>query len=155
MGGGAMEGGRNTDEPLRVLLADNHTMFRQGLAIALDTYDGIETVAWVPNDDEVLELARELSPNVVVMEVRLPLEEAGASLEGMRAISPPPKVIIVTMLEDLAMMRAFLKLGASGYLPKSSSTVDLVDAIRAVASATEDRLNAEEDIGEAGANGRG
>lgn len=153
-GRGAVEGGRNTDGPLRVLLADNHLLFRQGLAIALDTHDGIETVAWVPNDDEVPELARELSPDVVVMEVRVPLEEVVASLEGMRAISPPPKVIIATMLEDPAMRRAFLKLGASGYVPKSSSTAVLVDAIRAVASATEDRLNAE-DIGEDGANGRG
>ena len=48
-----MEGGRKTDGPLRVLLADDHTMFRQGLARLLDSHDGIEVVAWVPNDDEV------------------------------------------------------------------------------------------------------
>ena len=166
-----MEGGRNTDGTLRVLLADDHVLFRQGLAIALDSHDGIETVAWVPNDDEVPELARELRPDVVVMEVRVPLEEAGASLERMREISPPPKVVVVTMIEDPAMMRAFLKLGASGYVPKSSSTASLVDAIRASASEdvvnagagglggaswvplTEDRLAAE-DPGEDGENGR-
>ena len=117
-----MEGGRLTDGPLRVLVADNHTMFRQGLARLLDSHDGIEVVAWVPNDDEVPELARELRPDVVVMEVRVGLEEAGASLYAIRAISQPPKVIIVTMIEDPAMMRAFLRLGASGYVPKSSST---------------------------------
>ena len=168
-----MEGGRNTDGPLRVLLADNHTMFRQGLARLLDSHDGIEVVAWVPNDDEVPELARELRPDVVVMEVRVGLEEAGASLHAIRAISPPPKVIVVTMIEDPAMRRAFLRLGASGYVPKSSSTADLVDAIRATASAPEDGnagagglggtawvpLTAEdltaEDIGENGADVRG
>jgi len=168
-----VEGGRNTDGPLRVLLADNHTMFRQGLARLLDSHDGIEVVAWVPNDDEVPELARELRPDVVVMEVRVGLEEAGASLHAIRAISPPPKVIVVTMIEDPAMRRAFLRLGASGYVPKSSSTADLVDAIRATASAPEDGnagagglggtawvpLTAEdltaEDIGENGADVRG
>lgn len=96
--------------PLRVLLADDHLLFRQGLAIALDAHDGIETVAWVPNDDEVPELARELRPDVVVMEARVSLEEAGASLDRMRA---------------------FLKLGASGYVTKISSTAVLVAAIRA------------------------
>jgi hypothetical protein len=73
----------------------------------------------------------------------------------------------VTMIEDPAMMRAFLRLGASGYVPKTSSTADLVDAIRATASAPEDGnagagglggawvpLTAE-DIGENGADGRG
>jgi DNA-binding NarL/FixJ family response regulator len=158
--------------PIRVLLADDHTIFRQGLARLLDSHDGIEVLAWVPNDDEVPELARELRPDVVVMEVRVGLEEAGASLYAIRAISPPPKVIVVTMIEDPAMMRAFLRLGASGYVPKSSSTADLVDAIRATASAPEDGkagagglggaawvpLTAEdltaEDIGENGAKGR-
>lgn len=167
-----MKGGRNTDGPLRVLLADNHLLFRQGLARLLDSHDGIEVVAWVPNDDEAPELARELRPDVVVMEVRVPLEEAGAILERIRAISPPPKVVVATMIEDPAMMRAILKLGASGYVPKSSSTDELVDAIRAAASSpkdvnagvgglggaswvplTEDRLT-EEDIGENGADGR-
>ena len=169
-----MEGGRNTDGPLRVLLADDHTFFRQGLARLLGRHEGIEVVAWIPNDDEVPQLARELRPDVVVMEVRVGLEEAGASLHAIRAISPPPKVIIVTMIEDPAMMRAFLKLGASGYVPKSSPTADLVDAIRAAASAPEDRLNAgaggpawpswvpltedrldAEGVGEDGADGRG
>ncbi len=142
-----MEGGRNTDGPLRVLLADDHTMFRQLLARLLDSHDGIEVLAWVPNDDEVPELARELRPDVVVMEVRVGLEETGVALHAIHAISPPPKVIVVTMIEDPAMMRAFLRLGASGYVPKSSPTADLVDAIRATASAPED--------GNSGAGGLG
>ena len=164
-----MEGGRNTDGPLRVLLADNHTFFRQGLARLLDSHDGIEVVAWVPNDDEVPELARELRPDVVVMEVRVGLEEAGASLHAICAISPPPKVIVVTMIEDPAMIRAFLRLGASGYVPKSSSTAALVDAIRGAAASAPEDGNAvagglgggawvpltAEDIGENGADGRG
>jgi DNA-binding NarL/FixJ family response regulator len=136
-----------------VLLADDHTMFRQLLARLLDSHDGIEVVAWVPNDDEVPGLARELRPDVVVMEVRVGLEEAGAALHAILAISPPPKVIVVTMIEDPAMI---------------SSTAALVDAIRATASAPEDGnagagglggaawvpLTAE-DIGENGADGRG
>lgn len=163
-----MKGKRDTEGPLRVLLADDHILFRQGLAIALDSYDDIETVAWVPNDDEVPELARELAPDVVVMELRVPLVEAGVSLAKMRTISPPPKVIMTTMVEDPAMMRAFQRLGASGYVPKSSSTAVFVAAIRAAGFApedgkaglgraswvpfTEDMLTAE-DIGDDGVDG--
>lgn len=121
-----------------MLLADDHTMFRQSLAIALDSRDGIEVVAWVPNDAEVPELARELRPDVVVMEVREPLEEVKEALDEMRAISPSPKVIIATMLEDPAMKQSFLRLGASGYVAKNSSTAQLVGAIRAAASAPGD-----------------
>jgi DNA-binding NarL/FixJ family response regulator len=162
LGGGAVEGGRNTDGPLRVLLADNHTLFRRGLAIALDAHDDIETVAWVPNDDEVPELARELRPDVVVMGARVPSEEAGTSIDRMRAISPAPKVVVASMLGDPATMRAFLKLGASGCVPKSSPTAVLVAAIRAAGGLggeaswvplTEDMLGAE-DFGEDGADGR-
>ena len=60
---------QNTNGPIKVLLADDHTMFRQGLAAVLDSYGGLEVVAEVPNDTDALRLARELSPDVVVMQV--------------------------------------------------------------------------------------
>ena len=66
----------NPNGPIRVLLADDHTMFRQGLASIFASYGGMEVIAEVPNDGETLELARELSPDVVIMQVRIPFERA-------------------------------------------------------------------------------
>ena len=66
----------NADGPIRVLLADDHTMFRQGLAGVLASYAGMEVVAEVPNDADALEIARELSPDVVIMQVQLPFSRA-------------------------------------------------------------------------------
>ena len=121
-----------------VLLADDHTMFREGLAQLLTAYGGLEVVGETTNDEGALDLAREKKPDVVIMQVQMPFEKARESLARMREVEPPPKVIVVTMFEDPEMMRAFLRLGASGYVLKSSSTTQLVSAIRAAAFAPED-----------------
>ena len=130
-----MDEDRNTDAttntPVRVLLADDHTMFRQGLAGILASYGGMEVVAEVPNDAQALELARELSPDVVVMQVQMPFERAKGTLKAMRAFPHPPKVIIVTMFESPRYVRELTGMGANAYVLKSSSSEHLVAALRA------------------------
>jgi DNA-binding NarL/FixJ family response regulator len=121
----------NANGPIRVLLADDHTMFRQGLVAVLLPYGGIEVVADVPNDGDALKLARELSPDVVIMQVQMPLERAKETLRRMRAWSDPPKVVIVTMFESPRYMRELTGVGASAYVLKTSSAEHLVAAARA------------------------
>ena len=117
--------------PIRVLLADDHTMFRQGLAGILASYGGMEVVATVPNDEDALRLARELRPDAVVMQVQMPVERALETLEAMRAFPDPPKVVIVTMLESPRYVRTITGAGASAYLLKTSSAEHLIAAVRA------------------------
>jgi DNA-binding NarL/FixJ family response regulator len=119
----------NTNGPIRVLLADDHTMFRQGLAGILASYGGMEVVAEAPNDAEALKLARELSPDVVI--VQMPFGKAIETLEAMRSFSDPPKVVIVTMFESPRYLKGLTGVGASAYLLKTSSAEHLVAAIRA------------------------
>ena len=121
-----------------VLLADDHTMFREGMAKLLTAYGGLEVVGETANDDGAVALARETKPDVVVMEARVPFEEAAGFLDEMRRVEPRPKVIIVTMFDDPALMRDYLRLGVSGYVLKSSSTTQLVSAIRAAALTPEE-----------------
>jgi DNA-binding NarL/FixJ family response regulator len=121
----------NANGPIRVLLADDHTMFREGLAGILASYGGMEVVAEVPNDGEALKLSRELSPDVVIMQVQMPFERAKETLEAMRALPDPPKVVIVTMFESLHYVRELTGAGASAYLIKTSSSEHLVAAVRA------------------------
>jgi DNA-binding NarL/FixJ family response regulator len=121
-------------EPTRkisVLLADDHTMFRQGLAGILASYWGVEVLGEVPNDSEALRLVSELEPDVVIMQVQMPFERAKESLERMRALPHPPKVIVVTMFEEPHYVRSLMELGVSAYLVKSSSAEHLVAAVRA------------------------
>jgi len=121
----------NASGPIRVLLADDHTMFRQGLAGILASYEGMEVVAEVPNDAQALEVARELSPDVVIMEVQMPFERAVATLQAMHTFPHPPKVVIVTMFESPRYVRELTGVGASAYLVKTSSSEQLVAAVRA------------------------
>ena len=117
--------------PIRVLLADDHTMFREGLASILASYGGLEVVAEVPNDAEALRLVGELSPDVVIMQVQMPFERAKQTLKAMRSFPDPPKVVIVTMFESPSYVRGLSGVGASAYLLKTSSSEHLVAAVRA------------------------
>jgi CheY-like chemotaxis protein len=130
--GAMQEGNGETNRPpIRVLLADDHTLFRQGLAGLLAAYGGLEIIAEVPNDQEALRLAQQQKPDVVLMQVQMPFERAKESLLKMRDISPPPKVVIVTMFEEPRYIRELMNLGASAYLLKSVSIEHLTGAVRA------------------------
>src|SRR4030095_11900033 len=77
-------------------------------------------------------------PDVVLMQVQIPFERAKDILTRMRAVSPPPKVVIVTMFESPHYLRELMGLGASAYLIKSASTQHLIGAIRAIRAAVFD-----------------
>jgi DNA-binding NarL/FixJ family response regulator len=117
--------------PIKVLLADDHTLFRQGLAGLLTSYGGLEVIEEVPNDKRALALAQEKKPDVVIMQVQMPFKRAKESLLKMREISPEPKVVIVTMFEQPRYIRELMELGASAYLIKSASVEHLIGAVRA------------------------
>jgi DNA-binding NarL/FixJ family response regulator len=122
---------RNANKPIRVLLADDHTMFREGLAGILASYAGMEVVAEASNDGEALRLARDLEPDVVIMQVQMPFQRALETLEAMRSFPDPPKMVIVTMFESPGYLRGLTGVGASAYILKTSSAEHLVAAVRA------------------------
>jgi DNA-binding NarL/FixJ family response regulator len=124
--------GRSEADPIRVLLADDHTMFREGIARVLADYGGIEVVGQTDNDEGAVELARLSKPDAVLMQVQMPIPKAKENLLRMREVSDPaPKVIIVTMIEDPREVTELMELGASAYIVKSTSTEHLVAAVRA------------------------
>jgi DNA-binding NarL/FixJ family response regulator len=91
----------------------------------------MEVVGNTANDAEAAALAEETKPDVVIMQVQIPFERARETLTRMRAVSPPPKVVIVTMFEEPRYIRELMDLGASAYLLKSSSSEQLIGAVRA------------------------
>jgi DNA-binding NarL/FixJ family response regulator len=124
--------GRSQADPIKVLLADNHTMFREGIVSVLADYGGIEVVGQTDNDEGAVELARLRKPDVILMQVQMPISLARENLLRMRDVSDPaPKVVIVTMIEDPRQVRELMDLGASSYIVKSASTEHLVAAVRA------------------------
>jgi len=135
--------GRWEGDPIRVLLADDHTMFREGIARVLSDYGSLEVVGQTDNDEGAVELARLRKPDVVLMQVQMPLPRAKENLLRMLEVSDPaPKVVIVTVIEDPREVRELMELGASAYIVKSTSTEHLVAAVRAAILDPKSKKNA-------------
>jgi len=122
------------NQKIKILLADDHTMFRQGLKEMLSTDEELEIVGEAENSREAIELAESVRPNVVILDVEMPGMGATEALEALLALSPAPKVIIVSMYDSPRLVRDLLGRGASGYLVKSASLEELLSAVRRAAS---------------------
>src|SRR5215203_5369511 len=119
---------------IRVLLADDHAMFRQGVSEMLSTDGEIEVVGEAENGQEAVVLARRLEPDVVLLDVEMPGMGAKEAMETMLGNSPSPRVIIVTMHDDPGLVRELIGLGASAYLVKSATLEELHTAVHTAAS---------------------
>jgi DNA-binding NarL/FixJ family response regulator len=129
--------GAPTGKPVKVLLVDDHTMFREGLAgmLATSYADHVEVVGKTNLGEEAVTLAREQQPDVVVMQVDRTLEKAKYALGQVRAVSAqasstPPKVVILTTFEEPRMVRDIMELGANAYIHKSATVEELFAVLR-------------------------
>lgn len=123
---------------IRVLLADDHTMFRQGLKEMLSTDEYIKVVGEAENGAEAVELARKMLPDVVVLDVEMPVMGAREAMDRLLRLSPPPRIVVVTMHDDPRLVRELLGRGASAYLVKSASLEELLTAVHAAAESPSD-----------------
>jgi DNA-binding NarL/FixJ family response regulator len=122
------------DKRIRVLLADDHTMFRQGIKEMLSTDEEIEVVGEAGNGREAVALAEKLGPDVVLLDVEMPVLGAKQAMERMLENSPPPRVVIVTMFDDPRLVRELIGLGAVAYLVKSATMEELHTAVHTAAN---------------------
>ncbi|MEU8345571.1 two component transcriptional regulator, LuxR family [Actinomadura meyerae] len=127
---------------IRVLIADDQVMIRDGLAALLSSDPGIEVVGQAGNGREAVELARALDPDVVVMDIRMPemdglaatAELAGAPDPDADPADARPKVLVLTTFDLDEYVYEALGAGASGFLLKDASAADLVNGVRVVAA---------------------
>lgn len=119
--------------PIRVLLVDDQTLFREALATLLSVYDDVEVVGKAGDGEEALELAARLAPRVVLMDLRMPVLGGAEATRRIRARHPDVRVIVLTTFDDDDDVFECLRGGAAGYLLKDSPPDKLVEAIRAVA----------------------
>ncbi|WP_273846962.1 response regulator transcription factor [Rubrobacter calidifluminis] len=126
---------------IKVALADDHTMFRQGLREMLSTDPSLEVTWEAANGAEVVELARTSPPDVLILDVEMPIMGAGETMQHLGKLQPPPRIIIVTMFEEPRLVRELLAAGASAYLVKSASLEELLAAVHAaVENPSEDNV---------------
>lgn len=117
---------------IRVLLADDHVLLRAGLRALLQTGSQLEVVGEAADGDEVVQKARQLNPDVVVMDLSMP---GCGGIEATRMLTqavPGVRVLILTLHEDSSLLQEALRAGASGYILKRALESELVNAIQAV-----------------------
>jgi DNA-binding NarL/FixJ family response regulator len=117
---------------LRILLADDHTVVRQGLRKVLEERPDWVVVAEAGNGRDAVKQAEELKPDVAILDVAMPLLNGIEATRQIVKRSPGTRVLVLTMHADEAYVNQILKAGATGYLLKDSADVDLIQAVAAV-----------------------
>ena len=118
---------------VRILIADDHLIIRQGIRLILETGEDFELVGEAADGAEALRLCRELHPDVVLMDLRMPGMDGITAIEHLRAEMPEIGVVILTTFNEDDLMRRGLRAGAKGYLLKDTSRERLFHAIQAAA----------------------
>jgi len=126
----------------RLLLCDDHAMFRQGLRSILETEDDVRIIGEASTGREAVRYALETKPDVVLMDIQMPELDGVAATKAILAEDPDIRVIILTMYRQDRYVFEAIKVGARGYMLKDADAGDLISAIRRVA-AGETLLNAE------------
>jgi len=119
---------------INVLIADDHLIIREGLRLIIDTADGIIVAGEASNGREAVEMALQLEPDVILMDLRMPEMDGLTAIKELRSVQPEAAVIILTTFNEDDLMRRGLELGARGFLLKDTDRQTLIENIRAAAA---------------------
>ncbi len=118
--------------PIRILLADDHTVVRKGLRLLLESHPGLKVIAEASNGREAVALVEQHTPDVVVLDVAMPMLNGIEAARQISAKAPPTAIVFLSMHSDEGYVLKALKAGAKAYLLKDSAEDDLINAIKAV-----------------------
>ena len=121
-------------EPIRVVVADDHTLFREGLHALLASVPGVEVVGLAATGAEVVALAESLLPDIILMDLQMPGMNGIEATRQILRTSPHIGVIVLTMFDDDDSVFAAMRAGARGYLLKGADQAEVVRALRAVSN---------------------
>jgi DNA-binding NarL/FixJ family response regulator len=123
---------KSDQDNLKVLIVDDHALFRRGLQMVLEQESDIDVVGEAADGHEAVEKAQELMPDVVLMDVRMPKRTGIEATQEIRDLLPHAKILMLTISDEEADLYDAIKAGASGYLLKEISIEEVADAIRSV-----------------------
>jgi DNA-binding NarL/FixJ family response regulator len=115
---------------IRVVIADDHHLVRQGIRALLENSDDVQVIGEAEDGQQAVELAQELQPEVVIMDISMPRMDGVQATERVLALDTPTEVVILSMHTDQYLAEQLLRAGAKGYLLKASITEELLLAIR-------------------------
>ena len=120
----------SVENPIRVMIVDDHDMVRRGLAVFLQVKAGLELVGEARNGQEALRLCEQVQPDVVLMDLVMPGMDGTAATRAIRERWPQVQVIALTSFQEKELVQDVLRAGAISYLLKDVSVDDLAEAIR-------------------------
>jgi DNA-binding NarL/FixJ family response regulator len=117
---------------ISIFIADDHKLFREGVSSLLSTIENFEISGEASNGNEVMELLKSRSTDVILMDINMPEKDGIETAEAVRSTYPEIKIIMLTMLTDKDSIERVLKIGVEGYLPKDAGKAELKEAITKV-----------------------
>src|SRR5438093_6282277 len=123
---------KGSDERLRVLIVDDHALFRRGLQMVLRQEADIDVIGEAADGNEAVEMAQESMPDVILMDVRMPHRTGIEATHQIKELLPHVKILMLTISDEEADLYEAIKAGASGYLLKEIPIEEVSDAIRSV-----------------------
>jgi len=126
------QGARVGVDPIRVLIADDHALFRRGLEMVLKEEPGIELVGQASDGAEAVQMAGEVLPDVVLMDVRMPKINGIEAARQMKEVAPSAKIVMLTVSDEEEDLFEAIRAGASGYLLKDIPLDEVAEAVRAL-----------------------
>ncbi|MBI4295663.1 MAG: response regulator transcription factor [Chloroflexi bacterium] len=120
------------DSKIRILVVDDHAIMRDGIRALLNLHSDIEIVGEAADGKEAVEKAEELSPDVVVMDIAMPIMDGLEATRRIKKKTPDMKVLVLTQYNNREYILSAIRAGAAGYVPKRAVGSELITAIRAV-----------------------
>ncbi len=117
---------------IKVLITDDHALFRTGVRSSLLQYDDIEFIGEAENGMQLLSLIKFLKPDVILLDIQMPIMDGIASLPEVKKVLPDAKIIMLTMNDDVSMISKLMEIGANSYLTKDSDSETIYEAIKTV-----------------------
>lgn len=117
---------------IAVMIVDDHAMVRKGLRMLIEAHSDMQVVGEAGTLPDAIDMATRVSPQIITLDLSMPGPSGVASVERLRSAAPGARIIVVTMHDDPAYVRAAMAMGASGYVNKSAADTELIAAVRAV-----------------------
>ncbi len=120
----------DSNQTIKVIIADDHTLFRAGVKMALSVKRDINLIGEADNGMQLLNLLKHMEPDVILLDIQMPIMDGIATLPEIRKLYPQIKVIILSMHNDHSMISKLMEIGANSYLTKNSDSENIYNAIR-------------------------
>ena len=118
------------NKAIKVVIADDHALFRAGVKTALSIKKDVELIAEADNGMQLLNLLKHIEPDVILLDIQMPIMDGIATLPEIRKLYPQVKVIILSMHNDHSMISKLMEIGANSYLTKNSDSENIYNAIK-------------------------